>query len=79
MLTDLVMPGMSGRELADHLSCVRPGMKVLYTSGYTDDTILRRGVLDDSAQFISKPYTVTELTRKVREQLDEADRGAVGL
>ena len=75
MLTDLVMPGMSGRELAERLADIRPGIKVLYTSGYTDDTVLRHGVIDNSAQFIGKPYTVTELTRKVRELLDPSTIG----
>jgi CheY-like chemotaxis protein len=74
MLTDLVMPGMSGRALAEHLASRRPTTKVLYTSGYTDDPLLRLGVLEESAQFIAKPYTLTELTRKVREVLDAFDR-----
>ena len=76
MLTDLVMPGMTGRDLAERLASIRPRMKVLYTSGYTDDTILRHGVLDDSAQFISKPYTVAQLTQRVREVLDASDAGS---
>jgi len=70
MLTDIVMPGMSGQELAERLQETRPEMKVLYSSGYTDDAILRHGVLDDKSHFISKPYTIVELTRKVREVLD---------
>jgi PAS domain S-box-containing protein len=70
MLTDVVLPGMSGRELAERLRETRPEMKVLYSSGYTDDAILRHGVLDDVRHFISKPYTIVELTRKVREVLD---------
>ena len=70
MLTDIVMPGMSGQELAERLQETRPEMKVLYSSGYTDDAILRHGVLDDKSHFISKPYSIVELTRKVREVLD---------
>ncbi len=70
MLTDVVMPGMTGRELAIRLADSRPAMKVLYTSGYTDDVALRHGVIDDSAEFIGKPYTMSQLTRKVREVLD---------
>jgi CheY-like chemotaxis protein len=70
MLTDVVMPGMSGQELAERLRETRPEMKVLYSSGYTDDAILRHGVVDDVSLFISKPYTIVELTRKVREVLD---------
>jgi PAS domain S-box-containing protein len=75
MLTDVVMPGMSGRALAARLAGVRPKMKILYTSGYTDDAILRHGVLGEGAQFISKPFTMTDLTRKVREVLDSPGGG----
>jgi len=70
LLTDVVMPGMGGRELAGRLADIRPEIKVLYTSGYTDDTILRHGVLERTAHFISKPYKQTELTHKVRAVLD---------
>jgi PAS domain S-box-containing protein len=70
MLTDVVMPGMNGRELAERVTGLRPGVKVLYTSGYTDDAILKHGVLDDERRFIAKPYTPAALKRKVRELLD---------
>ncbi|MDZ4258671.1 MAG: PAS domain S-box protein [Gemmatimonadales bacterium] len=70
MLTDVVMPGMSGTDLAARIVDTRPQMKVLYTSGYTDDAILQRGVLNAAMHFIHKPYTMAELTRKVREVLD---------
>lgn len=70
MLTDVVMPGMSGPELAAAAAGVRPLMKVLYTSGYTDHAIVRHGILDAGRFFISKPYATGELTRKVREVLD---------
>ena len=70
MLTDVVMPGMSGRDLAARLADIRPQMKVLYTSGYTDDTILRHGVLNEAVHFIQKPYATAELRRKVREVLE---------
>jgi YesN/AraC family two-component response regulator len=70
MLTDVVMPEMSGRELADRLAAIRPRLKVLYTSGYTDDAILRHGVLDKDIHFVGKPYAADELARKVREVLD---------
>ena len=71
MVTDVVMPGMNGRELAAQLTLLLPQMKVLYTSGYTDDAIVRHGVLDDPSRFVSKPYTALELTQKVREVLDD--------
>ena len=70
MLTDVVMPGMNGRELAARLAEVRPDVKVLYSSGYTDDAILRHGVLDDAGRFMNKPFTPAELKRKVRDVLD---------
>ncbi len=71
MLTDVVMPGMSGRELAASVAAGRGEIRVIYTSGYTDDAMLRHGVLDSTARFIAKPYTAEALTRTVREVLDE--------
>ena len=71
MLTDVVMPGMSGRDLAERLREIRPEVKVLYSSGYTDDTILLHGVLHDAADFIGKPYPLADLLRKVREVLQQ--------
>ncbi|HVG32634.1 MAG TPA: ATP-binding protein [Pyrinomonadaceae bacterium] len=70
MLSDVVMPQMSGRELAEQLSPVRREMKVLYMSGYTDDAIVHHGVLDEGMAFIEKPFTPDTLTRKLREVLD---------
>ena len=64
------MPGMSGRALAERLGEIRPAMKVLYMSGYTDDAIMRHGVLDEGTPFVGKPFAVAELRRKVREVLD---------
>jgi CheY-like chemotaxis protein len=70
LITDVVMPGINGRVLAERAGEVRSGMKVLYTSGYTDDAIVHHGVLDEGTAFIGKPFTAAELLRKIREVLD---------
>ena len=57
MVTDVILPGMSGSQLAAHLSVSRPEMKVLYVSGYTDDTIVRHGVLEPGLVFLQKPFS----------------------
>jgi PAS domain S-box-containing protein len=70
MLTDVVMPGMSGQELAGKVKSQRPTMKVLFMSGYTENAIIHHGVLDPDIAFIQKPFKYDTLARKVREMLD---------
>lgn len=74
LLTDVIMPGMNGRTLADQLVSARPGLRVLYTSGYVADIIQQHGVLEDGIHFIGKPYSARALARKVREVLDQGHR-----
>ncbi|MBI4460861.1 MAG: response regulator [Acidobacteria bacterium] len=75
LMTDAVMPGMTGRELAQKLRQVRPETKVLYVSGYTDDSVLRNGLLESGTAFLQKPFTRDALARKVREVLEGGKGG----
>jgi two-component system cell cycle sensor histidine kinase/response regulator CckA len=70
MLTDVIMPQMNGRELAQHVMSLRHGLKYLYMSGYTANIISEHGILDEGIQFIHKPFSMKELAHKVREVLD---------
>jgi two-component system, cell cycle sensor histidine kinase and response regulator CckA len=70
VITDVVMPGMSGRELADQLAVSRPKTKVLYLSGYTEDAIMNEGTIESGKAFLQKPFTLQNLSRKVREVLE---------
>jgi signal transduction histidine kinase/ActR/RegA family two-component response regulator len=70
VMTDMVMPGMNGRQLAESISAIRPGLRVLFTSGYTDDTTFFNGALDDRTPFLQKPFSADMLLRKVREALE---------
>jgi signal transduction histidine kinase/ActR/RegA family two-component response regulator len=78
LITDVIMPGMSGPEVARRLAGLRPGLRILYVSGYADDALGQHGVLEPDVAFLPKPFTVRELARKVRAVLDHAAVTAEG-
>jgi len=70
VITDVIMPRMGGKVMAEWLQTTNPDLKILFTSGYTEDAIAHHGVLDEGIVFLPKPYTPAALARKVRELLD---------
>ena len=79
LFTDVIMPGgMTGRQLAEEVAKLRPGMKVLYTSGYTDNAIVHHGRLDEGVLLLTKPYRKAQLAKMVREALVAEDLPAMG-
>ncbi len=70
LMTDVVMPQMGGRELAEKINEKMPDMKILFTSGYTDDAVMRKGIIETNTNFIPKPFTFDDLSRKIRKILD---------
>ena len=76
LLTDVIMPGMSGRQLAEKIVCKSPNTKIVYMTGYTDDMIVQHKVLEPGVQLLQKPFTKAELALKVRSTLDGEGRGS---
>jgi FixJ family two-component response regulator len=75
MLTDVVMPGMNGRELGRRAQEIRPGLRVLYMSGYSRNAVVHQGRLDDGIELLQKPVTQNHLASRVRDVLDRAATG----
>jgi CheY-like chemotaxis protein len=71
LLTDVVLQGMGGRELADAARRIRPGLPVMFVSGYTDDVVLQHRLVADDVHFLAKPYSPDALVQRVREVLDD--------
>jgi two-component system, cell cycle sensor histidine kinase and response regulator CckA len=69
IITDVVMPGMNGKELKERLQALRPGLRCLYISGYTADVIAQHGVIEEGLHFLQKPFTLQGLAEKIREVL----------
>lgn len=78
LLTDVVMPGMNGKDLAEQIIVMRPGLKCLYMSGYASDVIAHNGILDEGVHFIGKPFSLYDLDGRIRTVLEPRDQQAVG-
>lgn len=74
VVTDVIMPGMSGRQLVEEISTLRPGIRALYMSGYTSDVIAPHGVLDEGASFIQKPFDMNAIHQKIQEVMNSSPR-----
>ncbi|MEI9915361.1 MAG: response regulator [Methylovirgula sp.] len=70
LFSDIVMPEMTGRELAERMIAIRPDLKVLFTTGYTQNAIVHHGIVDPGTAFLPKPFTLDQLARKVRAVID---------
>ena len=77
LLTDVILPGCNGREIASRVVEIRPEIPVLFVSGYSDDVLTRRGVLEEGMVLLKKPFGLADLASKVRSVLDEAARHRV--
>jgi len=75
LVTDIVMPDINGRKLADRAQRLRPELKTLFMTGFTKNAIVHNGVLDSGVHFLAKPFTIEELSRKVREAIETKTTG----
>jgi CheY-like chemotaxis protein len=79
VISDVIMPQMGGKVMADWLRTTYPDLKILFSSGYTDNALAQKGELDAGVEFLPKPYTPATLTRRVREMLDGGNEHSSGL